>query len=78
MSSDDLDTDGIELTSSISPNGGSIQDYSGNDAVLGFIPPVTHNVFADGIPPTIVSFHWDHGNYANGDSIEITLNISER
>ena len=44
----DLDSDGIAVTSPIVLNGGTIQDSLANNASLSFNPPVTTSVLVDG------------------------------
>jgi hypothetical protein len=49
----DTDDDGIQIFSPLVPNDATVQDTSGNDAVLTFVPPDTSGVFIDTTAPTI-------------------------
>ena len=77
VSGDDDDNDGIEVSNSIALNGGSVQDVSGNDAILNFTSPVTGKVVADGMGPAIIKSSILGGNYVMGDRIEIALEFNE-
>jgi hypothetical protein len=54
VGSDDLDSDGVTLTSPIDLNGATMKDGVGNDATLTYTLPNTTNVKVDGIAPTFV------------------------
>ena len=81
----DLDTDGLGIAANaLSPNGGTIRDTAGNDAVI------THEAVADsatyvidGVPPEITSIEifsdpGEDDTYAAGDTIKLNITFSER
>lgn len=73
--SGDVDTDGIVLSSPIQLNGGTIKDYSGNDAILTFIPPNTSGVQVNAAVPSgyTVAFSDDTVTNVNKTALSFTL-----
>ena len=79
VASGQLDSNGITLSSSVQPNGGSIRDGAGNDAVVALNGVAgTGNVNIDGVAPTVVSVTTPpDGNYKAGAVLTFTVNASE-
>ncbi|WP_218585602.1 DUF4347 domain-containing protein [Pseudomonas sp. Marseille-P9899] len=79
VASGQLDSNGISLGSSVQPNGGSIRDGAGNDAVVALNGVAgTGNVNVDGVAPTVVSVTTPpDGNYKAGAVLTFTVNASE-
>jgi hypothetical protein len=78
VQSGDLDSDGIAVASPIDPNGGTIKDVPGNDAVLTFTPPDTSGVLVDGVAPTVTSVTGPAaGTYIVGQNLDFTVQFSE-
>ena len=75
--SEDNDTDGIAITSPIDLNGGTIRDMAGYNAILGFTPPPSFQVFVDTIVPSIEDVEIASGNYRAGQHVDIRVYLSE-
>ena len=80
----DLDLDGVAVAAnSLGLNGGTIRDAAGNDAVLTHSAVAADDEFiVDGVPPTVSSIAitsdpGDDDTYDSGDSIEVTVTLSE-
>ncbi|WP_350110816.1 hypothetical protein, partial [Fulvivirga sp.] len=74
----DLDGDGIVLTSPIQPNGGTITDMGGNNALLTFAPPVTTGILVDGVIPMITSVvPPGPGTYILGNNLDFVVNYND-
>src|SRR5206468_2715349 len=75
--SGDIDADGIVVASSITLNGGTIKDASGNNASLDFISPNSSGVVIDATAPT-AALTYSPGSVAkSGSSLTITATFSE-
>jgi hypothetical protein len=74
----DLASDGIVMPTTISLNGATIKDISGNNANLTFTPPVTSAVKVDAVAPVINGDPTvPTGNYTTGQNIDISIPYSE-
>lgn len=74
----DLDSDGITVSSAIELNEGMIQDESGNNALLAFIPPPMPTTFVDGETPHVVNIIApSSGTYQVDEALNLTLQFSE-
>lgn len=72
------DTDGVALSSPVELNGGTIQDASGDNAILTFTPPFTSLILVDGIVPTISSVTGPAAaTYYNDQNLDFVVNTSE-
>lgn len=73
----DSDGDGIQSSSPIGLNSGSIRDQAGNDAALSFTVPDTSLVNVNGTTPTISSVLGPTaGTYTEGNDLTFTFNMS--
>ncbi|MDA7937969.1 Ig-like domain-containing protein, partial [Pirellulales bacterium] len=66
----DLDADGIDVSSLVDLNLGTIRDADGNDAVLTFTPPTTTGIVVQTAELQNVTV--SDGTYADGDTISLT------
>lgn len=78
---DDLDTNGIVLTSPIQLGAASIRDSAQNDALLSFSPPNTTGILVGVppvVPPTIVQVSAPSpGRYRPGQQLHFVVQFSE-
>ena len=66
------------MASSLILAGGSIQDYSGNNAVLEFtLPGNLNNVISDYRSPKILEAHISSRNFKTGNNLDITIEFDE-
>ncbi|HEX2934066.1 MAG TPA: leucine-rich repeat protein [Bacteroidales bacterium] len=74
----DLASDGIVMPTTISLNGATIKDISGNNANLTFTPPATSGVKVEAVTPVISGDPTvPTGNYTTGQNIDISIHYSE-
>ncbi|MAZ48372.1 MAG: hypothetical protein CME65_07405 [Halobacteriovoraceae bacterium] len=74
----DVDLDGINLTSPLELNGGSIADINGNPAALTFIPFPMVTTFVDGDTPYVTGLIQPNNNtYFAAEFLDLTLNFTE-
>ena len=74
----DLDLDGIDVTSPMQLNGGSLKDDAGNDASLSFLDGNIPTVLVDGDSPFVSDYTLPtNGTYVENDSIVLDLIFSE-
>ena len=74
----DMDLDGIQITSPIGLNGGTIKDAAANNADLTFSNQNAPSVYADGDTPIVQTFIPPvDGTYQTGDTLEFSLRFSE-
>jgi hypothetical protein len=76
----DTDTDGIQLSSSVTLNSSEIKDLAGNTAVTGLNNiPSTKNILVDGIVASISSVGVPaNGLYTNGDTLNFIIHFTEK
>lgn len=69
----------VSVTSPIALNGGTIVDTANSslNAQTAFTPPPTSKVIIDGVAPTITGATLDSATYKHGDTITVTLTMSE-
>ena len=79
VQSGDMDAnDGIGMDSSLTLNGGSINDIVGNNANLNFTPPTNRlGVIVDSTPPVVNAMAWVPGNYITGETFEVRIILSK-
>ena len=78
VSSGLMDSDGIQLTSPLSLNGGTIKDTFNDNAGLTFTLPTTSGVLVDSILPAISGTTAPaSATYFNAQNVDITINFSE-
>ena len=75
--SGDSDENGIEVTSPVELNGGSIEDAAGNASTLSFTPPGLSGVMVETVAPTITSVTVESGSYGNTSHLDVKVNFSE-
>lgn len=74
----DMDTNGIQITSPIGLNSGTIKDEGGNAATLTFANQNEPTVLVDGDTPLVQTFIPPaDGTYQPGDALEFSLRFSE-
>ncbi len=78
VTSSDVDADGIEISSPLGLNAGTISDYGGNSSSLTFTPPVTTSVLVAGATPLITSVTPPtNGTYNSSQNLDFTLNFNK-
>lgn len=74
----DLDADGIALSANITTNGGTINDASGNAAILTSAAASFAGVKVDAAAPTVASITApSSGTYTSGQNLDFTVVFSE-
>ncbi|SDZ97662.1 MBG domain-containing protein [Pedobacter hartonius] len=73
------DNDGIVLAAAITPNGGTLRDAAGNDAIPGLNNPgVTTAILVDGIAPVSTSVAVPaNASYGTGQYLDFMVNMTE-
>ncbi len=78
VQSSDQDLDGIEISSPLELNGGTITDVNGNPASLTFVPIPMPTTFIDGATPLITGMNTPTaGTYFSGDFLELELHYNQ-
>ncbi len=75
----EYDLDGINLSSVIEPNGGSIKDSSsGTAALYSFVTPLTSGINVDGAKPFVIGVQApNNGTYGPTKSLDFVVNFNE-
>jgi large repetitive protein len=79
VANDDLDTNGIVVSSAIQLNGARLTDVAGNNSGLTFTVPSTTGILIDGVAPTVTRFSTTQPNglYTVGAVIPLVATLSE-
>ena len=78
ITSPDLDNDGIQMSSPLDLNGGSINDNSGNLSDLSFSPVSMATTYVDSDTPLVTAITYPtNETYLSGDFIELKLHFTE-
>ena len=74
----DIDKNGVQMSSPISLSGGTIKDIFGDNVSLTFTPPSTSGVLVDAVAPVISSATGPSpGNYSNDENLDFSMVFSE-
>ena len=78
VATNDLDADGIALTSPIDLNGATMQDGAGNNADLAILTTGTGGILIDGVAPSVSSLSLPaNQTYAIGDNLDFIANFND-